>query len=126
GGARAAGGFNGDIGVQLCRWRQELESGTVAADLLGVRAARKALLAVAGLVSVHDRTWTTDRARAARRWSELEPGLTAHLGRLLSWTTGGRHPSRREARRARADDGTVSAIAERLRRVMGLWTDGPL
>ena len=64
-----------------------LESGTVAADLLGVRVARKTLLAVAGLVSVHDHTWTTDRSRAVRRWSELEPGLAAQLGQLLSWAT---------------------------------------
>jgi hypothetical protein len=122
---RAARGFNGDLGQQLCRWRQGLESGTVAADLLGVRAARKALLAVAGLVSVHDRTWTTDRARAVRRWGELEPGLAAHLGRLLSWATGERHPSREEVGRALADDGIVCAITERFGRLIGLWTDDP-
>jgi hypothetical protein len=123
--ARAARGFNGDLGQQLCRWRQGLESGTVAADLLGVRAARKALLAVAGLVSVHDRTWTTSRARAARRWGELEPGLAAHLGRLLSWATGERRPSREEAGPALADDGIVAAITERFGRLIGLWTDDP-
>ena len=50
--APAARGFNGDLGQHLRRWRHGLESGTVAADLLGVRVARKTLLAVAGLVSV--------------------------------------------------------------------------
>jgi hypothetical protein len=84
---RAARGFNGDIARHCRRWRQELGSGTVPADLLGVRAARKTLLAVAGLVSVCDRTWTTDRARAARRWGEIEPGTAAPLRRLLSWAT---------------------------------------
>lgn len=49
------------------------------------RAARKTLLAVAGLVSVHH-AWTTDRSRAVRRWSELEPGLATQLGRLHSLT----------------------------------------
>ncbi|MCM0638919.1 hypothetical protein [Cellulomonas wangsupingiae] len=39
------------------------------------RVARKTLLAVAGLVSVHDHTWTTDRSRAVRRWCEIEPAL---------------------------------------------------
>jgi hypothetical protein len=52
--ARAARGFNRDIAWHCQRWRQALESGTASADLLGVRAARKTLLAVAGLVSVRD------------------------------------------------------------------------
>jgi uncharacterized protein len=123
--ARAARGFNGDLGQHLRRWRQGLESGTVAADLVGVRAARKTLLAVAGLVSVHDRTWTTDRARAAQRWSDLEPGLAAPLGRLHSWATAERHPDREEVGRALADDGIVCAILERFARLIGLWTDDP-
>jgi uncharacterized protein len=123
--ARAARGFNGDLGQHLRRWRQGLESGTVAADLLGVRVARKALLAVAGLVSVHDHTWTTDRSRAVRRWSELEPDLAAQLGRLLSWAKGERRPAREEVRRALADDGIVSAVVERFGRLIGLWTDDP-
>jgi hypothetical protein len=123
--ARAARGFNGDLGQHLRRWRQGLESGTVAADLLGVRIARKTLLAVAGLVSVHDHTWTTDRSRAVQRWSELEPGLAAQLGRLHSWAKGERQPDREEVGRALADDGIVSAIVERFGRLIGLWTDDP-
>jgi len=124
-GARAARGFNGDLGQHHRRWRQGLESGTVAADLLGVRAARKTLLAVAGLVSVHDHTWTTDRSRAVRRWSDLEPDLAAQLGRLLSWAKAERPPSREEVRRSLADDGIVSAIVERFASLIGLWTDDP-
>lgn len=123
--ARAARGFNGDLGQYLRRWRQGLESGTVAADLLGIRVARKTLLAVAGLVSVHDHTWTTDRSRAVQRWSDLEPDLAAQLGRLLSWAKAERHPDREEVGRALADDGIVSAIVERFGRVIGLWTDDP-
>ena len=122
---RAARGFNGDLGQHLRRWRQELDSATVAADLLGIRAARKALLAVAGLVSVHDHAWTTDRSRAAGRWSELEPGLAAHLRRLLSWAMAKRHPSREEVKRALADDGIVPAIVERFSCLIGLWADDP-
>jgi uncharacterized protein len=124
--ARAARGFNGDLGQHLRRWRQELESGTVAADLLGVRVARKALLAVAGLVSVHDRTWTTDRSRAARRWAEVEPGLAAQLVRLPAWAERERRPSREEVERALANDGVVSAIAQRFGALIGFWADDPL
>ena len=105
--ARAARGFNGDLGRHHRRWRQGLESATQAADLLGVRAARKTLLAVAGLVSVHDHTWTTDRVRAVRRWSELEPGLAADLARLLCWAKPERRPSREDVERAVADGGIV-------------------
>lgn len=123
--ARAARGFNGDLRQHLRRWRQELESGTVPADLLGVRAARKTLLAVAGLVSVRDRTWTTDRSRAVRRWSEVEPGLAAGLGRLHSWATGELRPGREDVGRALADDGIVAVIAGRFSRLIGLWADDP-
>ena len=123
--ARAARGFNGDLSQHLRRWRQSLASGTVDADLLGIRVARKTLLAVAGLVSVHDDTWTTDRARAAQRWSDLEPDLAPQLGRLHSWAKAGQHPGRGEVARALADDGIVCAIAERFGRLIGLWADDP-
>jgi len=123
--ARAARGFNGDLGQHLWRWRQELGSAEVAADLLGVRAARKTLLAVAGLVSVRDHTWTTSRSRAVRRWSELEPGLAAQLGRLHPWAERERHPAREEVERALADEGIVSAVVERFASLIGLWTDNP-
>jgi uncharacterized protein len=123
--ARAARGFNGDLGQHLRQWRQRLTSGTVAADPLGVRVARKTLLAVAGLVSVHDHTWTTDRSHAVRRWSELEPGLAAPLGQLDSWTGGKRHLSGEEVGCALADDGIVSVIVQRFSSLIGLWTDNP-
>jgi len=121
--ARAARGFNGDIGQHLRQWRQELESGAVAAHLLGVRAARKTLLAVAGLVSVSDHTWTTSRSRAVWRWSELEPGLAAQLGGLHCWAERERYPSREEAEHALGDDGIVPAIVERFASLVGLWPD---
>ena len=105
---RAARGFNGDLGQFLRRWRPELESGTAAAGPLGVRVARKTLLAVAGLVSVHDHTWTTDRSRSVRRWSELEPALTAELTRLNSWVSGKRHPHvRKPSARSRTTESSL-------------------
>jgi predicted nucleotidyltransferase len=123
--ARAARGFNGDIAQYQRRWRRQLESGTVAVDQLGVRAARKTLLAVAGLVSVRDRTWTTDRSRAARRWGEVEPDLAVPLGRLLSWANGERRPQRDEVRRALAGAGVVDSIAECFGSSIGFWPDDP-
>ena len=121
--ARAARGFNGDLGQHARQWRQDLESGQVAADLLGVRAARKTLLAVAGLVSVSDQTWTTSRSRAVQRWSELEPSLASQLGRLHAWAERGSRPSAEEVQSALAGDGIVSAIVERFASLIGLWTD---
>jgi nucleotidyltransferase-like protein len=123
--ARAARGFNGDIARHYRRWRQEVENGTVAADRLGVWVARKTLLAVAGLVSVRDRTWTTDRSRAAERWGEIEPDLAVPLGRLLSWSMAEHRPSPEEAKRALADDGVVHSIVERFGDLIGFWTDAP-
>ena len=120
--ARAARGFNGDIARYWRRWRRALESGTAAEDL-GVRAARKTLLAVAGLVSVRDRTWTTDRSRAARRWAEIEPDLATPLGQLLSWATAERRPAADEVRVALACDGIVAAVVDRFASLIGLWPD---
>jgi hypothetical protein len=97
----------------------------VAADLLGTRVARKTLLAVAGLASVHDQTWTTDRTHAVQRWSDLEPDLAGQLAQLHSWANAERRPDRGEVRHALADDGIVAAIVERFGRLIGLWTDDP-
>lgn len=122
---RAARGFNGDIARYLRQWQRELKSGTVPADRLGIRIARKTLLAVAGLVSVHDRTWTTDRSHAARRWGEIDPGLAAPLDTLLSWTTATAEclPTDDEVPRALADDGVVAAVVERFSTLIGLWEE---
>jgi uncharacterized protein len=123
--ARAARGFNGDLGQHLRRWRQEQESGTVAADLLGVRVARKALLAVAGLVSVHDHTWTTGRSQAVRRWSEIEPRLAAQLGQLQSWAERERRPAPEEVELTLTGDGIVAVVVRRFGSLIGLWADDP-
>ena len=64
-----------DVGGQT--WRVDAVLGRWGADL-----ARKSLLATAGLVSVHDRTWTTDRHSAARRWGQIEPVWATSLNEL--------------------------------------------
>jgi uncharacterized protein len=123
--ARAACGFNGDIAQFLSRWQQELNTGTTAAGLLGVRIARKTLLAVAGLVSTHDGTWTTSRAYAARRWGQIEPGLAVRLAQLDSWAVRERQPEQADIHSALAADGIVPAIVQRFATTIGLWP-GPM
>jgi hypothetical protein len=71
---RAARGFNGDIATHARRWREALDLGDDPSRV-GNRLARKTLLAVASLVSVHDGIWTTDRAGAARRWAAIDPAV---------------------------------------------------
>lgn len=116
--ARAARGFNGDIGRQARRWRAELGAGADPA-VLGRRLARKTLLAVAGLVSVHDGTWTTDRAAAAARWGEIRPELRDDLHLLLSWNRERELPERRGV--AAALDGVVAQVVAAFAAVVGVW-----
>jgi len=82
---------------------------------------RKTLLAVAGLVSVHDATWTTDRRTAADRWSEIVPEHQESLAALSAWSSG--------ATDQPVDvvhgmlNGTVSAIVAEFSELIGLWPD---
>ncbi len=114
---RAARGFNGDIGEHLDRWRHDVDDADPSE--LGRRVARKTLLATAGLVSVHDRTWTTDRRRAARRWGELHPHLRAGVDRLAAWADRTEEADRAEVR-MRLDD-TVAPIVDQFDALIGLW-----
>jgi hypothetical protein len=117
--ARAARGFNGDIAQRLRHWRGELDREHPAA--LGRVIARKTLLAAAGLVSVHDRTWTTDRQRAAMRWSDIDPKLGPGLRDLVAWSDSAHGVDRPDL--ARALDTTVAPIAEAFADSVGLWAD---
>ena len=122
--ASAARGFNGDIAQHAERWRVELD---VDGDpvRLGRRLARKTLLAVAGLVSVHDDTWTTDRANAAARWAEIEPSLADDLNMLLAWSSDTATPDHRSIDAALR--GVVNRITASFEATIGLWrsNDGP-
>ncbi len=116
--ARAARGFNGDIAQHARRWRQVLDE--EPAGRLGRTLARKTLLATAGLVSVHDGTWTTDRATAAGRWGELQPQHAPALARLLSWCDGA--PSATRAQMQEALDGVVDHVVDAFADRVGLWS----
>ncbi len=116
---RAARGFNGDIARHLERWRAELELAEPDPVDLGRRVARKTLLAVAGLVSVHDATWTTDRAIAVRRWPEVHPELAAGVAELFAWSVGDAQAD--HGRLAQQLDGTVARVTQQFADSIGLW-----
>ena len=115
--ARAARGFNGDIAHHLAGWSTELEDDVDVARL-GTRIARKSLLAVAGLVSVRDATWSTDRRACAARWRELEPDIPADT--LVAWLE---TPPRDPGTIHHELQGTVTAIARAFGSEIGLWGD---
>jgi len=115
---RAARGFNGDITRHLEMWRQQLSESCHPTDL-GRRVARKSLLAVAGLVSVHDATWTTDRETAAARWAKVNPSLASDLQTLVDWSSGDRRAGEQEV--AEAIDGIAMEIATSFAATIGLW-----
>ena len=118
--AAAARGFNGDIGLCADRWRTQV---LAAPDLAALerRIARKTLLAVAGLVSIHDSTWTTDRFASGQRWGVIKPHLAAPLGTLMDWAGGAQiKPSQTEIQAAL--DGVVAELVDEFRSRIGLWT----
>jgi hypothetical protein len=119
---RAARGFNGDITEHATRWRAELANDY---DPVGLRRrlARKSLLAVAGLVSMHDGTWTTDRATAATRWGEIEPTLANDLEMLVAWSHQGESADSTSVEAAL--DGVVAHIAASFESTIGLWQPAP-
>lgn len=116
----AARGFNGDLAQHLARWR------TAEPDAaLAERVGRKTLLAVAGLVSVTDATWTTDRGTAAHRWGELRPAWREDLRRLLRWARGTTDDPA-SVRAALGDAGVVEGVVSDFAERIGLWRDrGP-
>ena len=120
--ARAARGFNGDIAQHLRRWRAAAaDADPITAAALGRRVARKTLLAVAGLVSVHDTTWTTDREGSARRWSVIDRSLAGPLADLVAWSEQHRQPTMVELQTALAPDGVVDSVTRAFQSEIGLW-----
>lgn len=115
---RAARGFNGDIAIHAERWRHALDAGADHAELAR-RLAGKSLLAVAGLVSIHDRTWTTDRASSASRWAQIRPELGPDLRELVGWIDGQETPSRAEV--ARILEGLIGELVRTFESGIGLW-----
>lgn len=115
---RAARGFNGDIARHLERWRSDSTAGVDIARL-GKGIARKTLLAVAGLVSMRDATWSTDRRACATRWNALEPGVPVDT--LVEWLDS---PPRDSAVIRRALEEAVAPIVRTFESEIGLWGRG--
>lgn len=114
---RAARGFNGDIGRHLDRWCQSVNQSD--AETLGRQAARKSLLAVAGLVSVHDSIWTTDRTHAAERWSEIHADLADDRHELLAWSS--QRSNATNDRITHHLTTTITRIVDQFEAHIGLW-----
>lgn len=120
GDARAARGFNGDIRRTLTRWRQSRREDL---PLLARQIGRKTLHAAAGLVSITENTWTTDRGTAAAHWGAHRPELASDLDKLLGWSEGA--PARaQDVTDALSEDRVVSRIASDFADRIGLW-DAP-
>jgi uncharacterized protein len=113
--ARAARGFNGDIARHLRRWERELDDGAGTARL-ATRVARKTLLAVAGLVSVREGTWSTDRRACAATWDELEPDAPVEM--LVRWLD---DPPSGRAAIHHVLEAPVAQVVQRFRSEVGLW-----
>lgn len=113
--ARAARGFNGDIARHAAGWLDELD-GEADVARLATRISRKTLLAVAGLVSVRDGTWSTDRRNCAARWNELEPDLPVDT--LMTWLDS---PATERAEVIQVLHGPVAAIVQAFDDELGLW-----
>lgn len=114
---RAARGFNGDIARHSARWRSALDDGEEVGRL-GTRIARKTLLAVAGLVSMRDATWSTDRRACAARWDELEP--ESPVDELVAWLDA---PPGDATVVESALKGPVAAVVRAFESEIGLWHD---
>lgn len=122
--ARAARGFNGDIGGRLNQWRSTVrlrdgDGPDVAVLARGV--ARKTLFATAGLVSVTEGIWTTDRGTAVTRWAALRPALAEGLERLGLWSAGEAMPGWDELEASLHTGGVVDEVAREFRDAIGLW-----
>ena len=118
----AARGFNGDIGLRAVQWRAELREPTSASLARGL--ARKTLFAVAGLVSMHDAVWTTDRVASAHRWGMIKTELADALATLASWGfSSSVQPSKAQVQMAL--DGVVTEVVAAFQERIGLWrSDG--
>ena len=115
---RAARGFNGDIAVHAEGWSIALDEASDPAAL-GRQIARKSLLAVSGLVSIRDNTWTTDRVSGARRWAAIEPDLSRDLDTLVTWIDGAVAPTRHEV--SRILTGFINELVRSYSSIVGLW-----
>ena len=115
---RAARGFNGDVARHAERWRAALRSDDEAAQI-GRRAARKMLFALAGIVSIAGRTWTTDRALAVDRCGPRHPRWATEAETLAAWAAGDVAPDAPAVEHAL--DGVIAEIVDQFSELIGLW-----
>lgn len=119
---RAARAFNGDIAIHYRNWRSQMHE--KSSQRLGRSLARKSLLAITGLISVHDHIWTTDRGSSAARWMELNPGWQSSCNKLIAWSDDGASASQVEIEQMLATGGLIDAIVSEFKSTVGLWPEG--
>lgn len=78
------------------------------------------------MISIRNRTWTTDRAGATCAWTDLEPGRSDEVAKLLAWAEGADVPAPDELADALGPDGIVAAVGDRFADEIGLWDTGPV
>lgn len=117
--ARAARGFNGDIALHLARWREAANRQDPAR--LGRQLARKTLLATAGLVSILDGTWTTDRELATQSYVRRQPERAAEMSLLWDWANRTTQPDHGTVLKVLRTDGVVQHVVDEFAKVIGVW-----
>jgi uncharacterized protein len=119
GDVKAARSFNGDIGNFYHRWCTEAPQ--TAADQLGRRIARKTLLAIAGLVSIHDHTWTTDRKTSGLRWANLNPQWHPSIEKLIAWSDNTDAAAAEDVTEVLSQNGIIDVVVKDFQTKIGLW-----
>jgi len=89
---------------------------------LGRRIARKSLVAVAGLVSIYDDTWTTDRNSASVRWAQVRTGLSGALTLLRNWSDFATVATVDELDVMLSAGGAIDLVVADFQELIGLWT----
>lgn len=117
---KAARGFNGDIKSHYHQWC--LDKLQCDPEELARLIARKTLLAVAGIVSVHDHIWTTDRISSAERWADLNPQWRTSLEKLILWSEDSKTASLSEVDETLSNNGIINFIVEEFQKKIGLWS----
>lgn len=114
--AEVAWAFNHDIGEAVTSARTRLSNTTSPSQVseISKAIARRVTLAATSLVSIADKTWTTDRETAARSIAKLYPGRGPSAETALRWCVA---PSGNTDEVREFVDGFASWLAGELKRL---------
>lgn len=116
--AEAAWAFNHDIAEAVSSAKIKLAEAVQPKQVaqLSRSSARRVTLAAASLVSIANRTWTTDRETAARAIAEIYPEWAADAQTALRWCVS---PSDNPEEVRQFLDSYASWVADELKRLSG-------